>query len=102
MISAVQYENKITDMVKESYPSIMVQLYSCTLVHYNPLGVLEENNGTVTLQRGVRWYGWFDTDEKICTNALITFLNVGNGTLYTKVNAIDIIATSVLEITFNN
>ena len=82
---------KITDIIKESDPHIMGKLDNSTWVHYTPLPFLEDDNSTVTLQKGGRWSGWLTAEDKSCKNASITFLNVDNSNLYTEGNVCSII-----------
>ena len=44
--------NQITDMIKETYPHIVVKLDGGTWINYKPIFLLEVNNITVPLQKG--------------------------------------------------
>ena len=82
---------KNTDIIKESDPHSMGKLDNSTWVHYIPLPFLEDDNSTVTLQKGGRGYGWFTAEDTSCKNASINFLNVDNSNLYTEGNVCSII-----------
>ena len=89
-------------MIQESYFTIMGHLDNVTWMHYNPLPLLEDNNITEPLQKGIRWSIWFISEKTFCTNDSIIFLNVDNSTLYTKGNVYGIIDIFLIEIIFDN
>ena len=70
--------------------------------YHNPISVLENNNITLTLQKGGRLYEWLTAKETSFNNASIIFTNVDNSIIYTEGNACGIIAIPIIECIFEN
>ena len=70
--------------------------------HKNPIPLLEDNNITVTLQKGGIWSEWLYDEETCCTNSSTILLNVDNSIMYTEVNLCGIIYIPFIEITLEN
>ena len=49
---------QIFDSIRETCPPIMVKLDGVIWIHYSPIYFLEDNNSTVTLQKGFRGVFW--------------------------------------------
>ena len=62
----------------------MGQLDYSTWVHCNPLRSLEDDNITVTLQKGCIGTDWCTSEEKCYTNYSSKFLNIDHFTLYNE------------------
>ena len=63
------------------WPTLTGHLYNITWINFSYLPSLEDNNITVSLQKGGIVYGWLATEETSCKSYSITFLNVDNSTL---------------------
>ena len=89
-------------MIKKFDPPLMGKLDWGTWGHKKILPLLEDNNITVTIQKGGRWSEWLTTEDTSCTNNSIIFLNLDNSILHISGNAYGIIAIPVIECTFEN
>ena len=72
-----------------------MQLDYGNFIHYNPTHFLEDNNITESIQKFSRGSEWFTTDETIYKKYSIISLNIGEVTMYTKVNAYGVVDTPV-------
>ena len=79
--------NQIINIIKQTYPPILGNLYNVAMVYYYPIPFLEDNNKTAYIKKGDRLSVCFTTKDISCTNASIAFLNVDNISLYTELNS---------------
>ena len=91
---------KVTNIIQKSDPHTMGKLDNSTWVHYIPLPFLEDDNSTVTLQKGGRGTGWFNAKYKSCMNDSIALINIYKGYLYTEGNTCGVIIIPGIELTF--
>ena len=66
------------------------------------LSSLDDNNRTASIQKVGKVFEWFTSEEKICMNASINFLNVGNITLCNEFNVCVTFITPIIKRTVDN